>query len=150
MLHGRCVKRSPCGFEAYGVSRMKARGAKQAGLDLCLPRPLFGQEGQRTLRLEDRVVQFFDELRTPMFRYLLCLSVNPEEADEIIQETFLKLFQHLHSGGRQDSLRSWIFRVAHNSAGRVEDWRRALGLSPVSRVPAPASSNPSCRFPAMG
>jgi RNA polymerase sigma-70 factor, ECF subfamily len=72
------------------------------------------QEGQRTLKLEEQITQLFDELRQPVRRYLLCLNVSPMETEEIIQDTFLRLFRHLHSGGREDNLRGWVFRVAHN------------------------------------
>jgi RNA polymerase sigma-70 factor (ECF subfamily) len=40
--------------------------------------------------------------------------MSPTETDEIIQETFLRLYQHLNSGGNERNLRGWIFRVAHN------------------------------------
>src|ERR1700736_5620469 len=83
-------------------------------LNLCARAPVLDQEGQRTLKLEEQITQLFDELRQPVRRYLLCLNVSPMEAEEIIQDTFLQLFRHLHSGGREDNLRGWIFRVAHN------------------------------------
>ena len=74
-------------------------------LDFCARTPVLDQEGQRTLKLEEQITQLFDELRQPVRRYLLCLNVSPMEAEEIIQDTFLRLFRHLHSGGREDNLR---------------------------------------------
>lgn len=88
-----------------------------ASLDICVPAAVVGregQEGQRILKLEGQITQLFDGLRKPVYRYLLCLGVSPPEADEVIQETFLRLYQHLHAGGREDNLRGWVFRVAHN------------------------------------
>lgn len=73
-------------------------------------------DDQRTVRLEERVAHLYDELRSPLYRYLLCMRVLPEEAEEVIQESFLRLYKHLHAQGAEDILRGWIFRVAHNVA----------------------------------
>jgi RNA polymerase sigma-70 factor (ECF subfamily) len=88
------------------------------------------QEGQRTLKLELQITQLFDELRQPIRRYLLCLNVSPMETEEIIQDTFLRLFRHLHSGGREDNLRGWIFRVAHNIG--INELKRRKYVGPSS------------------
>ena len=99
-------------------------------LDLSARATVLDQEGQRTLKLEEQVTQLFDELRQPIRRYLLCLNVSPMETEEIIQDTFLRLFQHLHSGGREDNLRGWIFRVAHNIG--INELKRRKYLDPSS------------------
>jgi RNA polymerase sigma-70 factor (ECF subfamily) len=98
-------------------------------LGLCARTTVLDQEGQRTLKLEEQITQLFDELRQPIRRYLLCLNVSPMEAEEIIQDTFLQLYRHLHSGGREDNLRSWIFRVAHNIGINELKRRKYLGPS---------------------
>jgi RNA polymerase sigma-70 factor (ECF subfamily) len=100
-------------------------------LELCARTTVLDQEGQRTLKLEEQITQLFDELRQPIRRYLLCLNVSPMEAEEIIQDTFLRLYRHLHSGGREDNLRGWIFRVAHN-----------IGINELKRRKYVGPSNP--------
>ena len=60
------------------------------------------------------VVQLFDELRASLFRYLRWLGSTAEEADDAIQETFLRLHTHLLTGRSQENLRAWVFRVAGN------------------------------------
>jgi RNA polymerase sigma-70 factor, ECF subfamily len=115
-------------------------------LDLSARATVLDQEGQRTLKLEEQITQLFDELRQPVRRYLLCLNVSPMETEEIIQDTFLRLYRHLHSGGREDNLRGWIFRVAHNIGINELKRRKYLGpsnswegteLSTLSIDPAP-------------
>jgi len=69
------------------------------------------------------LAETFVELREPVCRYLLALGLPPAEAEEIVQETFLRLCQHLASDCAQPNLRGWIFRVAHNLA-RDEHRRR--------------------------
>jgi RNA polymerase sigma-70 factor (ECF subfamily) len=58
----------------------------------------------------------FHELRKPLLRYLACLGLTPEDAQDVLQDAFLSLHQHLESGGSKENLRGWLFRVAHNRA----------------------------------
>lgn len=99
------------------------------------------REGRRHLDLKERIEQLFDELQEPVFRYLLSLSATPAEADELIQETFLRAFEHLRRGGRLETPRGWLFRVAHNLAINQlkvrrrtelldpEGWSRLIGIN---------------------
>jgi RNA polymerase sigma-70 factor, ECF subfamily len=65
---------------------------------------------------EAEVVHLFDELRDRLLRYLLALGLPPHDGEEIVQESFLLLFQHLQQGKSRENLRGWIFRVARNLA----------------------------------
>jgi RNA polymerase sigma-70 factor (ECF subfamily) len=62
------------------------------------------------------VVDLFDEMRNRLLRYLLSFGLPIPDCEEVLQETFLALFQHLQRGKSRESLRSWLFRVAHNLA----------------------------------
>src|SRR5882724_5052104 len=64
----------------------------------------------------------FTELREPLGRYLLTLGLNRVEAEEVVQETFLRLCRHYSAKNPQSNLRGWIFRVAHNLAR--DEYRR--------------------------
>jgi RNA polymerase sigma-70 factor (ECF subfamily) len=87
-------------------------------------------EGQAILKLEERVIALFDELRLPLYRYLLCMGVLAQDAEELIQDVFLKLYKYLHSGGADENLRGWMFRVAHNAAlDRVKGQKFMLATS---------------------
>ena len=63
---------------------------------------------------EQQVIQLFDELRSPLMRYLLAIGIPTQDGEEVIQETFLALFEHLRRGRPGQNLRGWVFRVAHN------------------------------------
>lgn len=67
-------------------------------------------------RLEEDIVALFDQLRDPLMRYLSGIGLTIPDGEEVIQEAFLSLFQHLRSGKPRDNLRGWLFRVAHNLA----------------------------------
>jgi RNA polymerase sigma-70 factor (ECF subfamily) len=60
--------------------------------------------------------KLFEELRTPLLRYLVGLGMSPDEAQDIAQDAFLSLHRHVIAGGDQENIRSWLFRVAHNQA----------------------------------
>jgi RNA polymerase sigma-70 factor (ECF subfamily) len=66
--------------------------------------------------LEEEVIRLFEALREPMLRYLLAFGLTVADAEEITQEVFLSLFQHLRKGKGRQNLRGWVFRVAHNLA----------------------------------
>src|SRR5581483_6823985 len=66
--------------------------------------------------LEEDVISLFDQLRRPLLRYLLSTGLCLHDGEEVIQETFLSLFQHLRRGRPRQNLRGWVFRVAHNLA----------------------------------
>jgi RNA polymerase sigma-70 factor (ECF subfamily) len=65
---------------------------------------------------EIEVVELFDELRDRLLRYLLAVGLSLHDGEEIVQESFLLLFQHLQHGKSRENPRGWIFRVARNLA----------------------------------
>jgi len=60
--------------------------------------------------------RLFEDWSKPLLRFLLCSGLTADHARDIVQETFLRLHQHLEAGGAQDNLRAWVFRAANNAA----------------------------------
>jgi RNA polymerase sigma-70 factor (ECF subfamily) len=75
--------------------------------------------------LADEVTMYFDQLRNPLLRYLLSFGLSPQDGEEVMQEVFLALYQHLRRGGARTNLRGWLFRVAHNLGLRQCNAKRA-------------------------
>jgi RNA polymerase sigma-70 factor, ECF subfamily len=70
----------------------------------------------------------YRELRKPLLRYLVCLGLSADEAQDVVQDAFVSLHRHLASGGSQENTRSWLFRVAHNGArNRQHSYDRRFG-----------------------
>lgn len=65
---------------------------------------------------EESVVALFDELRVPLLRYLSGFPLGTQDSEDVIQETFLALFERLRKGDSHQNIRAWLFRVAHNLA----------------------------------
>jgi RNA polymerase sigma-70 factor (ECF subfamily) len=70
--------------------------------------------GNALRNLADRVAGLFGELRMPLFRYLVVALGSAEEAEDAVQECFLRLCRHLQQGGEVKNERLWLFHVAHN------------------------------------
>jgi RNA polymerase sigma-70 factor (ECF subfamily) len=64
----------------------------------------------------NRILELHDLLNRSLYRYLRSLGLAPDEAEDVLQETFLRLAGHLKQGRSDDNLRSWLFQVAHNLA----------------------------------
>jgi RNA polymerase sigma-70 factor (ECF subfamily) len=74
--------------------------------------------------IEHVLAGLFDELRVPLFRYVVAMLGSAAEAEDVTQECFLKLFLELRSGHILDNPKAWLFRVGHNLA--LDRWRAAL------------------------
>src|SRR5207302_6691577 len=67
-------------------------------------------------------------------RFLLMLLRDPEEADNLTQECFLRAYQNLSSFRGESSLETWLLRIAANLARdharnrKAGFWKRLLGL----------------------
>jgi RNA polymerase sigma-70 factor (ECF subfamily) len=70
----------------------------------------------RLLTDASEATTLYRELRKPLLRYLVCLGLSRDEAQDVVQDTFLSLHRHLTSGGSQENIRGWVYRVAHNQA----------------------------------
>src|ERR1700689_1715867 len=91
-----------------------------SSLDTTFALPLPDSAGTSSLskpsRLEEDVVGLFDQLQDRLLRYLMSLGLPAPDGEEVIQEVFLALFQHLQRGKPRHNLRAWLFQVAHNLA----------------------------------
>jgi len=72
--------------------------------------------------LAEYVSGLYEHHYSTLYRYLILSGSTAPEADDLIQEGFLRLFRHLGSGQQVDNPRSWLLRVLHNL--RVDEIRR--------------------------
>lgn len=71
---------------------------------------------EKASALENEVVALFDQQRAALLRYALSFGLTSADSEEVVQEAFLSLFQHLRDGKSRSNLRGWLFRVTHNMA----------------------------------
>jgi RNA polymerase sigma-70 factor, ECF subfamily len=71
----------------------------------------------------------YRELQKPLLRYLVCLGLPRDEAQDVVQDAFVSLQRHLAANGSKESIRSWLFRVAHNQArNRQKSYGRRFAM----------------------
>jgi RNA polymerase sigma-70 factor (ECF subfamily) len=82
----------------------------------------------------------FDEHGGAVYRFALMLLRHPHDAEDVVQETFLKLMHHLSTRGNTDNLRGWLFTVAaHAARDRQRGRRRWI---PWASMPEPSIDPP--------
>jgi RNA polymerase sigma-70 factor (ECF subfamily) len=123
----------------------KIGGLSLTGAEAGTPRPS---------RLEEEVVSLFEQLRAPVLRYLLSFRILAPDAEEIAQEVFLSLFQHLQQGKSRANLQGWVFRVAHNLALKHRNRARRHSehfsyLPTLSEIPGEMAPGPEERMEVM-
>jgi RNA polymerase sigma-70 factor, ECF subfamily len=85
----------------------------------------------RFSKLERQITQIFVELREPVYRYVVRIVGSPDEAEDLVQEAFYRLFDDLRQGAHVHDVRFWVFRVAHNLA--IDHCRRRRFSGPAPR-----------------
>lgn len=64
----------------------------------------------------DRAGGLFDEHGPAVYRFAAVLLRHHQDAEDVVQETFVKLLEHLRNHGNTDNLRGWLFTVAAHAA----------------------------------
>lgn len=74
------------------------------------------QEMLAALRLRDPVAfsQLFENYSDKVYRLAVGLLENEEEAEGVVQDTFIRLFERLDQFEGRSKLGTWLYRVAYN------------------------------------
>jgi RNA polymerase sigma-70 factor (ECF subfamily) len=97
------------------------------------------------LDAKDEVLLLFDTTAPALRRCIGSCGVPPDVADDLVQEAFVALFQHLRKGGNRDNLRAWVIQVGYRLAlkHRRSEGRRGRWQGPwevdVADVPDPTT-----------
>lgn len=82
-----------------------------------------------------------------VYGLLFRLVGNRDEAEDLTQEVFLKLYKHSFARGRDHNVGAWLYRVATNTGynairSRNRRWRRNTELlaDPTDEPPGPAAA----------
>ncbi len=102
---------------------------------------------QRMLRGEQRAFgEFVNRYQDRLFTSMLVRTGSRQDAEDIVQETFIKAFQHLSDFQHQSQLYTWIYRIAWNtSVSRSRSCRDEISLEVCgveSSTSAPEASQP--------
>jgi RNA polymerase sigma-70 factor (ECF subfamily) len=78
---------------------------------------------------ERQFAQLFEEFSAPIYNYVLRMVGDPDRAADITQDTFIKAYRKLDTVTDATSTRSWLYRIATNTA--IDDMRRRRMVSPM-------------------
>jgi RNA polymerase sigma-70 factor, ECF subfamily len=123
---------------------MMTPAANESAARLSLLSVSVRQGSSRLSELEEEIIGLFDELRNRLLRYVLSFGLSSDDGEEIIQEAFLSLFQHLQQGRPRHNLRGWLFRVVHNLAlKRLSGNERQRGMFGMDMSNAEVQRDPN-------
>lgn len=71
-----------------------------------------------------------------VFRFILRLSANREDAMDLTQETFMKAYQALPAWQPQAQFSTWLLRIAHNTTLDLLRRRQRLSFVPYGELAA--------------
>jgi RNA polymerase sigma-70 factor, ECF subfamily len=89
---------------------------------------IFASEQLGIAERYQRIAELYDLLKPPLYAYLWYLGMNTDQAEDIIQETFLRLVSCRVDASKKNNLRAWIFRVAHNLSMDIHRAQRRWSL----------------------
>lgn len=82
------------------------------------------------LQNQDNFLYLMKRYESKLMRYILRLSnVRHEEAEDILQEVFIKVYQNLNSFDKKLKFSSWIYRITHNQV--ISNFRK-IKARPIS------------------
>jgi RNA polymerase sigma-70 factor (ECF subfamily) len=76
------------------------------------------------MTVHERVEQIYEAERENIYSYLLYFGLPAARAQELAQDSFLKLYYKMSKGGAIENPRAWLYKVAHNLA--LRSYRREL------------------------
>ena len=62
----------------------------------------------------DAFEKFVEHFRSKVFHYSWLICGSPEDAEEVAQETLLKVFDNFDQLREPERVRAWVFRIAKN------------------------------------
>lgn len=67
------------------------------------------------MEIEKEIEEIYEQHAELVYRYIFLLVRNKEIAEDLTQDTFIKVFQHFHRFNQLSSLNTWIIKIAKNT-----------------------------------
>lgn len=87
---------------------------------------------------EARLSEAMDRHGDAVYRLALCRLQNTQDAEDVYQEAFLRLYQENADGWDDEHMKAWLLRVAMNlcrDVGRKRKIRNWVPLEEVAEIP---------------
>lgn len=60
--------------------------------------------------------KLLNDYQKPLYRHIRNIVIDHDDADDVLQNTFVKVFRHLNNFKGESKLFSWVYRIATNEA----------------------------------
>jgi len=88
---------------------------------------------QQALQQIDYFSCLYERYEDRLLRYIKRMAVvNHEEAEDILQDAFIKIWRNLNSFDQHLKLSSWVYRIVHNEV--VSFWRKKQSFGKNRKV----------------
>jgi RNA polymerase sigma-70 factor, ECF subfamily len=137
----RAVPLKPLNLDAISSTGLRALSS---GADTEEVGPVPETLEERGQRFEEDVLPYLDQLYSAALR----MTRNPADAEDLVQETFVKAYASFHQFQQGTNLKAWLFRILTNTfintyrkrqrepqrsgAEEIEDWQLARAASHTS------------------
>ena len=69
-----------------------------------------------------------NSFQVPIYNYIRRLVVSHEDAEDVLQEVFIRIFRHIDQFREESSLSTWIYQIATNESLRLLNSRKEEGV----------------------
>ncbi|MDR4506091.1 MAG: sigma-70 family RNA polymerase sigma factor [Candidatus Scalindua sp.] len=80
----------------------------------------FGDPEEKTNELELAALEYMDTL----YSFAVRMSGNKEDAEDLVQETYLKMHRFLHTFDEGSNMKAWLFKILRNTF--INKYRKKL------------------------
>ncbi len=84
---------------------------------------------------ESAFTQVMDQWKDRVFNYALCYSNDHYFANEVVQKTFIQVFEKIDQLKEPAKLQAWVYKIASNNCRSEGRSRARLRMSPPEDIP---------------
>jgi len=92
----------------------------------------------------------YAKLKQPVYNYVLKMIRDKQQSEDIVQNTFLKLFSNMHLIRQKESIPQWVFRSARNDIYQYFRTKRthvdSFNVANVDEIHEASPENPESQY----
>ena len=98
------------------------------GSEMCIRDRVYASDPKKGFKM------LMDNFQVPIYNYIRRLVVSHEDAEDVLQEVFIRVYRNLDQFRGESSLSTWIYRIATNESLRLLNTRKDEEAIPAEEV----------------
>lgn len=78
-----------------------------------------------------QLVDFYQE---PLYWHIRKIAQNHEDANDVLQNTFIRIYRNIENFKENSTLKTWMYRIAYNEAIRLIEKNKKRSIQPIGEV----------------